>query len=426
MSFQLDRDSVQKNATTYDVIIIGAGASGLLCAFTAAQRGRRVLVVEKANKVGKKILMSGGGKCNFTNHFVEADNFISENSHFCKAALKRYSQWDFIAMVDRHGIDVEERKHSQQFCKNSAKEILTMLLDECDQAGVEIKTHCQITAVKSLELKGYSDKHQDEDARSQYQIAVTQDHTSHKLECQSLVVATGALSIPSLGGSGIGYDIAQQFDLALTERRAGLVPFMFSDSVKLLCERLSGLAMEVDVECHGRSFTENLLFTHRGISGPVILQISNYWQPGDEISINLLPYLDAAEWLLQAKQQEGKSLLRSLLSKKMAKALVVELQTLWWSDLAEKPLAEFTDKQLITIGNNLNNWLLKPSATEGYRTAEVTLGGVDTDGISSKTMESKQQAGLYFIGEVLDVTGHLGGYNFQWAWSSGYSAGVVV
>ncbi len=413
-------------STHYDVIVLGAGASGLLCAFTAAQRGRRVLILEKANKVGKKILMSGGGKCNFTNHFVEADNFISDNSHFCKAALKRYSQWDFMAMVERHGIEVEERKHNQQFCKNSAKEILTMLLDECDQSGVEIRTHCEIKTIKSLDLKGHSDKHQHEDSRSQYQISITQDHSTHKLECQSLVVATGALSIPSLGGSSIGYDIAEQFGLALIERRAGLVPFMFSDTFKLICERLSGLAMEVDVECNGRTFTENLLFTHRGISGPVILQISNYWQPGNEIRINLLPYMNTAEWLLKAKQQDGKSLLRTILSKKMAKALVTELQILWWLDLAEKPLAEFNNKQLITIGNNINNWHLKPSATEGYRTAEVTLGGVDTNGISSKTMEAKQQAGLYFIGEVLDVSGHLGGYNFQWAWSSAYSAGIVV
>ena len=414
------------SSTQYDVIILGAGASGLLCAFTAAQRGRRVLVIEKANKVGKKILMSGGGKCNFTNHIVEADNFISANPHFCKAALKRYSQWDFMAMVERHGIEVEERKHSQQFCKNSAKEILTMLLDECNQAGVEIKTHCEINSIEALELKGHSDKHQHEDNRSRYQVNTMQDKIVQKLTCQSLVVATGALSIPSLGGSGIGYEIAKQFNLALTERRAGLVPFMFSDSVKELCERLSGLALEVDVSCNGQTFTENLLFTHRGISGPVVLQISNYWQQGDEVSINLLPHLDVAEWLIEAKNKQGKQLLRTLLSKKLAKALVSELQALWWSKFAENPLAEFSDKQLRTIGEQINNWRLKPSATEGYRTAEVTLGGVDTDGISSKTMEAKQQAGLYFIGEVLDVTGHLGGYNFQWAWSSGYSAGLFV
>ena len=414
------------DSNQYDVIVLGAGASGLLCAFTAAQRGRQVLVVEKANKVGKKILMSGGGKCNFTNHFVDADNFISANPYFCKAALKRYSQWDFIAMVGRHGIEVEERKHSQQFCKNSAKDILTMLLDECSQAGVEIKTHCAIKGVESLGLKGHSDKHQYEDNRSRYVVHIEQDHGKQKLSCQSLVVATGALSIPSLGGSGIGYEIAKQFGLTLTERRAGLVPFMFSDNIKLLCERLSGLALEVEVSCNQRTFTENLLFTHRGFSGPVILQISNYWRQGDQISINLLPYLDVAEWLIEAKNKQGKQLLRTLLTKKLAKALVKELQLLWWPKQVDSHLADMTDEQLISIGHYINNWQLKPSATEGYRTAEVTLGGVDTAYISSKTMEVKQQAGLYFIGEVLDVTGHLGGYNFQWAWSSGYSAGLVV
>jgi len=412
--------------TTYDVIILGAGASGLMCAFTAAQQGRRVLVLERANKIGKKILMSGGGKCNFTNHFVEATNFISDNPHFCKSALNRYSQWDFIAMVERYGIDYEERKHSQLFCKQSAKEILAMLLTECDVAGVEIKTHSEIESVEAIELKGHSEKHQHEDKRSRYQLNIKQGHEKQKLQCQSLVVATGALSIPSLGGSGIGYDIAQQFDLKLTERRAGLVPFMFSDSYKAICERLSGLALEVDVSCHSQTFTENILFTHRGLSGPVILQISNYWQPGDEISIDLLPGLNVADWLLKTKHKEAKSLLRTVLTKKLAKGLVAELQSLFWSEQADRPLAEFSDKQLMIIGDQLNNWTLKPSATEGYRTAEVTLGGIDTDGISSKTMEAKQQSGLYFIGEVLDVTGHLGGFNFQWAWSSGYTAGLFV
>ena len=414
------------NPTNYDVIILGAGASGLLCAFTAAQRGRRVLLLEKANKVGKKILMSGGGKCNFTNHFVEADNFISANPHFCKAALKRYSQWDFIAMVERHSIEIEERKHNQQFCKNSAKDILTMLLDECALAGVEIKTHCVISNINTMEMKGHSAKHQHKDDRGRYRITVNHDHISVKLTCHSLVIATGALSLPSLGGSGIGYDIAKQFDLKLTKRRAGLVPFMFTDNVKGMCERLSGLAMEVEITCKAQTFTENLLFTHRGISGPVVLQISNYWQPGDEININLLPNFNVAEWLVTAKHKEGKGLLRSLLTKKMAKSLVVELQALWWPDNSDTPLAGFTDKQLMSIANNIKNWQVKPSATEGYRTAEVTLGGIDTDGISSKTMEAKQQPGLFFIGEVLDVTGHLGGFNFQWAWSSGYSAGLVV
>ena len=252
---------MQPSPTTYDVIILGAGASGLMCAFTAAQQGRRVLVLERANKIGKKILMSGGGKCNFTNHFVEAANFISDNPHFCKSALNRYSQWDFIAMVERYSIDYEERKHSQLFCKNSAKDILSMLLTESELTGVEIKTHCEVDSIEAIELKGHSEKHQHEDKRSRYQLSVKQGHEIQKMQCQSLVVASGALSIPSLGGSGIGYDIAKQFDLKLTERRAGLVPFMFSDSYKAMCERLSGLALEVEVSCNVQSFTENILFT---------------------------------------------------------------------------------------------------------------------------------------------------------------------
>ena len=405
---------MQDTVTNYDVIILGGGAAGLMCAATAAARGCRVLVLEKANKVGKKILMSGGGRCNFTNYSIEPENYISHNPHFCKSALSRYTQWDFIALVERCGIAYEERKHGQLFCQDSAKDILNMLLGECEQAGVEIKTRCEITAIKSVNA----------DDEAAYKIDILGRDSS--LYCQSLVVATGALSIPTLGGSGIGYDIARQFGLPLTECRAGLVPFMFSDFMKPICERLSGLALEVEVSCKGQAFTESLLFTHRGLSGPVILQISNYWHPGNEINIDLLPEINAAEWLLTAKQQQGKSRLNTLLNKHLAKALVNELQTLGWPQLATSPLAEFSDKHLQTIGEQLNHWCLKPSATEGYRTAEVTLGGVDTNSISSKTMEAKQQAGLYFIGEVLDVSGHLGGFNFQWAWSSGYSAGQFV
>lgn len=410
----------------YDVIILGAGASGLLCAITAAKKGRRVLIIERANKVGKKILMSGGGRCNFTNQIVDADNFISQNKHFCKAALKRYSQWDFIAMVEQHAIAYEQRKHNQLFCLDSAKDILNMLLEECHQTGVDIKTHCEIEQINAFDLKGHSDKHQHHDDRQRYQIQFSHNKTSQKLNCQSLVIATGALSIPSLGGSGLGYDIAQQFGLKLTLRQAGLVPFMFSDDMKPVCERLSGLALEVTVSCNTQSFTENMLFTHRGLSGPAMLQISNYWQAGDAIEINLLPNLDAAPWLLKSKQQHPKNQLKTILTHQLAKPLINELQARWWPEQAQSPLAEFTDKQLLAIANKLNQWSLKPSATEGYRTAEVTLGGVDTDGISSKTMEAKQQPGLFFIGEVLDVTGHLGGFNFQWAWSSGYSAGLFV
>ena len=407
---------VSSKTEQFDVIILGAGASGLLCAFTAAQRGRRVLVLERANKIGKKILMSGGGRCNFTNLLVEPDNFISANPHFCKSALKRYTQWDFIGMVERHGISYEDRKHTQLFCTESAKDIVAMLLAECEWAGVQIRTHCEITQVTAMDSKS-----------ARYRIELEQSGAAARtLECESLVVATGALSIPTLGGSGLGYDLARQFDIPLIERRAGLVPLMFSDSTKQLCERLSGLAVEVTITCNGQSFTENLLFTHRGISGPAVLQISNYWQPGDDILVDLLPGIDAPQWLLQAKHSHGKSRLRTFLAQHLAKGLIAELQRKWWAEHDDTALAEFSDSKLVNIGEQLNGWRLKPSASEGYRTAEVTLGGVDTNAISSKTMEARDQPGLYFIGEVLDVTGHLGGFNFQWAWSSGYSAGLMV
>jgi predicted Rossmann fold flavoprotein len=403
---------------SYDVVVLGAGAAGLMCAFTAAKRGRSVLVVEKSNKAGKKILMSGGGRCNFTNHFVEASNFISTNPHFCKSALNRYTQWDFIAMVESHGIKYEERKHSQLFCINSAKDILAMLLKECAIAGVTIKTRCELKQVRQIETNP---------AAKHYKLTFlghgNEPEEDFALKCESLVVASGALSIPTLGGSDIGYDIARQFSLPLIPQRAGLVPFTFSDTLKPICERLSGLATEVEISCNNMSFTENILFTHRGLSGPAVLQISNYWESGDTLHIDLLPGIKAGEWLIQLKQNQGKSLLRTALNQKLAKALVNELQTLWWDELKDDPLARFSDKKLDEIGDNLNHWRIKPSGTEGYRTAEVTLGGVDTSGISSKTMEAKQYSGLYFIGEVLDVTGHLGGFNFQWAWSSGYAAG---
>lgn len=415
---------MRKAAVQYDVIILGAGAAGLLCAMTAAQRGRRVLVLEKANKVGKKILMSGGGRCNFTNLMVEADNFICANPHFPKAALSRYTQWDFIAMVDRHGIEYEERKHGQLFCEHSARDILDMLLQECAQVAVEIRTGCEINSVSQLPQR--DDTVASDRPAPRYQLMLKSGPTLSSLECESLVIATGALSIPTLGGSGMGYEIAQQFELPMIPRQAGLVPFMFSDSTRALCERLSGVSLPIEVSCNGQTFAENLLFTHRGISGPAILQISNYWQPGDTISVDLLPGVDAVNWLLQTKREQGKTLLKSLLNQTLSRALVIELQLLWWPNSAEAALADFTDKQLSLIGEHLNAWALRPSSTEGYRTAEVTLGGVDTNSISSKTMEAKLHPGLHFVGEVLDVTGHLGGFNFQWAWSSGFSAGLVA
>ncbi len=415
----------------YDVIIVGAGAAGLFCAATAANRGKRVLVLEKSNKVGKKILMSGGGRCNFTNYTIEPENFISANPHFFKAALKRYSQWDFIALVNQHNIEYEERKHTQLFCKHSAKDILNMLLKECNDAKVTIKTHCEITQVTTT-------------AEATYLLELTHKEKPYSYSCSSLVIATGALSIPTLGGSDFGYTLANQFGLEVTNRQAGLVPFMFSDSLKYLCESLSGLSIAVRASCEQNtknkdqhffkpgphqqmpSFNESMLFTHRGISGPAILQISNYWCPGDTITIDLLSELNATNWLIDCKNQEGHTKLKSLLQQQLPKAFVKEIINLWWQEFNDKPLAELTDKILSDIGMQLNCWKIKPSATEGYRTAEVTLGGINTDDISSKTMEVKHKKGLFFIGEVLDVTGHLGGYNFQWAWSSAYSAGIAV
>ncbi|MDG1443771.1 MAG: NAD(P)/FAD-dependent oxidoreductase [Pseudomonadales bacterium] len=397
-----------------DVIVLGAGAAGLMCALTAAERGRRVLVLEKSNKVGKKILMSGGGRCNFTNYDVTAENYICSNPHFAKAALQRYSSWDFIHLVESHNIAFEERRHGQLFCLNSAKDILTMLLDECHQVGVEIQTDSDVSRL---------------DARAGGQgfaLEVNQLGQTQTFHCDSLVVATGALSIPTLGGSDMGYEIARQFGLSLVDRRAGLVPLMFSDAMKLLCEQLSGLALEVDISCNGYAFTENLLFTHRGISGPAVLQISNYWHPGDAITVDLLPNLDATDWLLSAKSAQSKSYLKTLLGQSLAKSLVAALGKLFWLQWEDKVMADIPDSELRRIAQQLHAWVLKPSASEGYRTAEVTLGGVCTDEVSSKTMEARQQSGLYFIGEVLDVSGHLGGFNFQWAWSSGYSAGLVV
>tara|TARA_R110002073_G_scaffold32434_3_gene98277 strand:+ start:780 stop:1985 length:1206 start_codon:yes stop_codon:yes gene_type:complete len=397
-----------------DVIILGAGAAGLMCALTAAQQGRRVLVLEKSNKVGKKILMSGGGRCNFTNYNVTADNYICANPHFAKAALQRYSEWDFIQLVESHNIPYQERRHGQLFCLNSAKDILAMLLDECQKVDVEIQTHCEVSNLQSL-AEGTG-----------YELQLSQLGVEQTRRCSSLVVATGALSIPTLGGSDFGYDIARQFGLDLVERRAGLVPLMFSDATKEMCGRLSGLALEVEVTCNGESFTENMLFTHRGISGPVILQISNYWQPGDSVTVDLLPGVDAAEVFIAAKNSQRSMHLKTLLGHSLAKSLAAELVVLFWPELEGKRLENIPDIQLQRVAEQLHHWSLKPSASEGYRTAEVTLGGVSTDAISSKTMEARKQKGLFFIGEVLDVSGHLGGFNFQWAWSSGYSAGLVA
>lgn len=406
-----------------DVIVIGGGASGLFCAFNAARRGRSVVVLDSSNKLGKKILMSGGGRCNFTNLYVEPDCYLSRNPHFCKSALQRYNQWDFIGLVAEHQIDYHERKHGELFCDDSAKDILSMLFAECDRAGVKRKTKVTVSNIESLQSKASVGTDQlDKKEGSRYRLTTDQGD----YQCQSLVIATGGLSIPTMGSSGFGYEVAKQFGLSLEPRVAGLVPFMFSDQIKPLCEALTGNAIDVEISVEGKSFREAMLFTHRGLSGPAVLQISNYWSQGEVVNVNLLPDLDVEAYLLTSKQQSPKQKLLKLLSAQLPKNLVAQFQSLYWSDYKDTPIAECPDLKLKQVALLINQWQIKPSATEGYRTAEVTLGGVSTDELSSKTMESKSNPGLFFVGEVVDVTGHLGGFNFQWAWASGYAAAEYV
>ncbi|MDJ0748382.1 MAG: NAD(P)/FAD-dependent oxidoreductase [Woeseiaceae bacterium] len=393
--------------THADVVVIGGGAAGLMCAFTAAQRGREVIVLEGSNRVGKKILMSGGGRCNFTNLWCEPANFISHNPHFCKSALARYTQHDFVALVEKHGIPYHEKTLGQLFCDNSSKDIVAMLLDECAAANVRIETRCSISRVNDT---------------GPYSVETEKG----KYIAPSLVIASGGLSIPKMGASGFGYEVARQYGLNVFDTNAALVPFTLTGLLHDLATRLSGVSVRATVSCGGTAFTEDILFTHRGLSGPAILQISSYWQPGNEIAIDLLPGIETDEALLEAKSEQPRTRLRRLLSGHLPRALVDELQTLWFADLAETPLQSIRNEALVDIGTKLQDWRVKPAATEGYRTAEVTLGGVDTDELSSQTMECKKHPGLYFIGEVVDVTGHLGGFNFQWAWASGHAAGLVV
>jgi hypothetical protein len=396
---------------SFDTIVLGAGAAGLMCAITAARRGRKVVVLERSNKVGKKILMSGGGRCNSTNLHASPERYLSANPHFCKSALSRYTQWDFIEMVERHGIDYFEKEtvnglSGQLFCESSSKQIVGMLLEECDRSGVEVLTRCETTEVTRTD--GYH---------------LASDRGAFSAE--TLVVACGGLSIPSLGGSGFGYTLAERFGLRVLPTSAGLVPLMFSDSHKDLFSRLSGISCEAVVSSGHARFREDLLFTHRGLSGPAILQVSSHWKPGEALKIDLLPGLDAVRLLLDWKRDHARALLRTQLARRLPEKLVLELETLFWPGRRGTPLADWPDRQLLQAADTLSNWELRPAATEGYRTAEVTLGGVDTRELSSKTMESGIP-GLYFIGEVVDVTGELGGFNFQWAWSSGHAAGEAV
>ena len=391
---------------TFDVIILGAGAAGLHCAATAAKRGKNVLLLDHAKQAGKKILISGGGRCNFTNMYTTPENFISANPHFCKSALSRYTQWDFIAQVDRYGIAYHEKTLGQLFCNDSAKDIVRMLMAECSEHGAQVQLRTDI-----LNLTYENDT---------YQLSTSQGSYT----APAVVVATGGLSMPKLGATPFGFQLAEQFGHSIRPVRAGLVPFTLHDDDKAQFEPLSGTACDVIAENERASFKEAMLFTHRGVSGPGILQISSYWLPGEKVSINLLPHLDVLAALKQAKQEQPKAGLKAWLSGHFAKRIVsMLLERERWP---QKNMADYSHAELADIAEKLQQWPLKPNGTEGYRTAEVTLGGVNVDEVSSKTMQSKLQPGLYFIGEVLDVTGWLGGYNFQWAWSSAYVCGEAV
>ena len=393
-------------ASHFDAIVIGAGAAGLMCALTAGQRGRRVLVVDHANKVGKKILMSGGGRCNFTNSGTTPENFLSANPHFCKSALARYTPWHFIEMVERHGIAYHEKELGQLFCDDSSKQIVKLLLDECAAAGVEVRTHCSIERLAQRDAGGF-----------------TLHTTQGMFDADVIVVASGGLSIPSMGASGFGYTLAKQFGHAVLPTRAGLVPLTLTGKHAERLPDLAGVSLPVEARCNGTSFRNFMLVTHRGISGPAILQISSYWQPGEELRLDLLPGRDAhallQDWQHSRRDAELKTLLGEVLPKRFAQRLCEH-----W--ITNKPLRQYNEPELRGIADLLGSWPLVASGTEGYRTAEVTLGGVDTDGLSSTTMMSRHVAGLYFIGEVVDVSGWLGGYNFQWAWASGHAAGSAL
>ena len=389
-----------------DVVIIGASASGLMCAIEAAKRGRNVIVLDHANKAGKKILMSGGGRCNFTNYDVSTENYISHNSHFVKSALSRFTQWDFIAMVESYGIPYHEREHGQLFCDDSSKDILNLLLAECKKENVRILLNTEIIKVEQ---------------KSAHHFIIKSNNNDY--HCQSLVIATGGLSIPKMGATPFGYKIAEQFNIKVWPTSAGLVPFTLHKHDKDTLSDLSGIAIDSIVNTKNKSFRENILFTHRGLSGPAILQISSYWSAGESIEINLLPDINLLEELTAAYKNHPQIKLKTLLHKLLPKRLV---NIFLKEELLDKTLQEISHKQFQHVTATLQNWSIKPNGTEGYRTAEVTLGGVDCDALSSKTFESKTVSGLYFIGEVMDISGWLGGYNFQWSWSSGWCAGQYV
>lgn len=384
----------------WDIVIVGGGASGLLCAIYAGRKGRRVLVLEQGPKCGLKILVSGGGRCNFTNIWTDARaHFLSANEHFCISALSRYTPWDFIALIEDNKIAYHEKKLGQQFCSHSAKDLLHMLLQQAQAAGVEIKTRTQVRSIDAAATGGFA-------------VASGEQH----YHADKVVVASGGLSMPKIS-SDLAFRTARQFGLEVVETSPALVPFTWNNADRERFAQLSGVSLPALVSCGDSSFAEDILFTHRGLSGPGILQISSYWKPGEAIAINLLPGLDVFEWFVSAQESSPRILLSSLLQRRLPKRLVQQLIGAWFEDCR---ISEVAHRDLRELANKLHQWVVKPGGTEGYRTAEVTLGGVATDAVSSKTFEVKQTPGLYIIGEALDVTGWLGGFNFQWAWSSAY------
>ena len=387
---------------SYDVIIIGAGAAGLMAAIEAGKRGRKVLVVDHSKKIGEKIRISGGGRCNFTNLYTEPIKFLSNNPKFVRSALSQYTQQDFINLIKKHNIKFHEKKLGQLFCDQSAQQIVEMLLTECIEANVEIK--------KEFNVKDVS-KYKD-----QYLIISEQDTYS----CESLVIATGGLSIPKIGATDFGYKIAKKFNLDVIETLPGLVPLTFSEKILNICKELTGLSVEAIVSFKKTLFQEGMLFTHRGLSGPSILQISSYWKMGENININLLPKLNVYNFLEEKKKSNPKQDISTIISDLLPKRLA---QIICNENKVSGNIWEISNKALRELSEAINTWIIKPTGSEGYRTAEVTLGGVNTNELSSQTMMSNKHKRLFFIGEVVDVTGHLGGYNFQWAWSSGYVAG---
>jgi len=385
-----------------DVIIIGAGAAGLMCAIEAGKRGRSVLVLDHNKKIGEKIRISGGGRCNFTNRNVNPSNFISRNPHFCKSALARYTPTDFISLIEKYGIQYHERDHGQLFCGGSAEQIIQMLMDECRKANVEIQTGVSITKIEK-----------------QNSFNLVTD--TSRLVTSSLVIATGGLSIPKMGASNFGLKIADQFGINNITPRPGLVPLTFHSMDFEGFKDLSGISIDAEVRCNKISFREKMLLTHRGLSGPSILQISSCWNPGDLIVVNLLPGIDFLSVLNENHQSKKQlaTILEQFLPARFVKVWLVQYG-------GSKPLNQYSSSELKELSRHLSDWQILPSGTEGFAKAEVTVGGIDTDELSSKTMEAKKEPGLYFIGEVVDVTGWLGGYNFQWAWSSGWAAGQVA